>query len=253
MSLWLFDRETTCYVQTELFLIPMAAYERALLLIIQHTQRASHDASRASDFDLLLEVPMLQKCYELGPSSYLQNICESNRCIFFRRLPKMNQIDWAECGLQAKKELALAEGFKQDFNFLWRLLGRVHAARGAIQNLMGEEVRELLHLFIYSFMCTFIFHFPSSSQQIDLMVLSWIIEWIFSYGHGKVVNGNLQFLQHGVNGRVTSILELCIWDNQVLVWSVQRSTTVEANGEEWKDSEENVEGAPSSDIFFDAL
>ncbi|XP_024365205.1 uncharacterized protein [Physcomitrium patens] len=121
-----FVRETTCYVQTELFLIPMAAYERALLLIIQHTQRASHDASRASDFDLLLE---------------------------------------------AKKELALAEGFKQDFNFLWRLLGRVHAARGAIQNLMGEE----------------------------------------------------------------------------------RSTTVEANGEEWKDSEENVEGAPSSDIFFDAL
>ena len=43
--------------------------------------------------------------------------------------------------LQAKKELALAEGFKQDYNFLWRLLGRVHAARGAIQNLMGEEVR----------------------------------------------------------------------------------------------------------------
>jgi len=41
---------------------------------------------------------------------------------------------------QAKKELALAEGFKQDYNFLWRLLGRVHAARGAIQNLMGEEV-----------------------------------------------------------------------------------------------------------------
>ena len=35
----------------------------------------------------------------------------------------------------------MAEGFKQDFNFLWRLLGRVHAARGAIQNLMGEEVR----------------------------------------------------------------------------------------------------------------
>lgn len=42
----------------------------------------------------------------------------------------------------------MAEGFKQDYNFLWRLLGRVHAARGAIQNLMGEEVREsaLLHL-----------------------------------------------------------------------------------------------------------
>lgn len=89
-----FVREETCYVETELFLIPMAAYERALLLIIQHTERASHDPSSASNFDLLLE---------------------------------------------AKKELALAEGFKQDYNFLWRLLGRVHAARGAIQNLMGEE------------------------------------------------------------------------------------------------------------------
>jgi hypothetical protein len=89
-----FVRDTTCYVETELFCIPMAAYERALLLIIQHTDRVKDDASSSSDFSLLLE---------------------------------------------AKKELALAEGFKQDYNFLWRLLGRVHAARGAIQNLMGEE------------------------------------------------------------------------------------------------------------------
>ena len=43
--------------------------------------------------------------------------------------------------VQAKKELAIAEGFKQDYNFLWRLLGRVHAARAAIQGLMGEEVK----------------------------------------------------------------------------------------------------------------
>jgi len=44
-----------------------------------------------------------------------------------------------EVQFQARKELATAEGFKQDYNFLWRLLGRVHAARGAIQCLMGEE------------------------------------------------------------------------------------------------------------------
>lgn len=41
---------------------------------------------------------------------------------------------------QAGKELSIAEGFKDDYNFLWRLLGRVHAARGAIQVLMGGKV-----------------------------------------------------------------------------------------------------------------
>jgi hypothetical protein len=129
-----FVRETTCFVENELFCIPMAAYERALVLIIQHTELVQDDSNSASDFVLLLE---------------------------------------------AKKELALAEGFKQDYNFLWRLLGRVHAARGAIQNLMGEE----------------------------------------------------------------------------------RSTTVEATDDdgEWKDSEDSIDpsadtlGAPTSDVFFDAL
>lgn len=55
-----FDRETTCYVETELFLMPMAAYERALLLITQHTDRVSQDPNRSGDYELLLEVP--KKC-----------------------------------------------------------------------------------------------------------------------------------------------------------------------------------------------
>jgi hypothetical protein len=91
-------REQTCYVEKELFVIPMAAYERALLLIMQHTEVATRESTGTSNFELLLE---------------------------------------------AKKELATAEGFKQDYNFLWRLLGRVHAARGAIQSLMGEEVIDI--------------------------------------------------------------------------------------------------------------
>ncbi|KAL2623343.1 hypothetical protein R1flu_003548 [Riccia fluitans] len=90
-------REETCYLETELFIIPMAAYERALLLIIKHSQRASEDPSLKTDFGLLLE---------------------------------------------AEKELAVAEGYKYDYNFLWRLLGRVHAAKGAIQALMGRETSE---------------------------------------------------------------------------------------------------------------
>eukprot|EP00250_Pteridium_aquilinum_P012457 c20737_g1_i1 orf=155-2137(+) len=89
-------REETCYVETELFVYPMAAYERALLLISKHTGR-TQDSQKPSNFDFLLE---------------------------------------------AKQELAIAEGFKQDYNFLWRLLGRVHAARAAIQGLMGEEKNE---------------------------------------------------------------------------------------------------------------
>ncbi|MCO5598076.1 hypothetical protein L7F22_052166 [Adiantum nelumboides] len=86
-------REETCYVETELFVYPMAAYERALVLISRHTGRAQ-DSQKPASFELLLE---------------------------------------------AKQELSIAEGFKQDYNFLWRLLGRVHAARAAIQGLMGEE------------------------------------------------------------------------------------------------------------------
>lgn len=86
-------REETCYVETELFVYPMAAYERALLLISRHIGR-TQDSRKPANFDFLNE---------------------------------------------AKKELAVAEGFKQDYNFLWRLLGRVHAARAAIQGLMGEE------------------------------------------------------------------------------------------------------------------
>ncbi|MCO5554103.1 hypothetical protein L7F22_007629 [Adiantum nelumboides] len=86
-------REETCYVETELFVYPMAAYERALVLISRHTGRAQ-DLQKPASFELLLE---------------------------------------------AKQELSIAEGFKQDYNFLWRLLGRVHAARAAIQGLMGEE------------------------------------------------------------------------------------------------------------------
>lgn len=86
-------REETCYVETELFVYPMAAYERALLLISRHMGR-TQDSQKPANFDFLHE---------------------------------------------AKQELAIAEGFKQDYNFLWRLLGRVHAARAAIHGLMGEE------------------------------------------------------------------------------------------------------------------
>ncbi|OAE35092.1 hypothetical protein AXG93_763s1260 [Marchantia polymorpha subsp. ruderalis] len=87
-------REETCYLETELFVLPMAAYERALLLINQHAYRVSQDPLQKSNFDLLVE---------------------------------------------AEKELSTAEGYKHDYNFLWRLLGRVHAARGAIQAFMGGE------------------------------------------------------------------------------------------------------------------
>lgn len=91
-------REETCYVETELFVYPMAAYERALVLISRHTGR-TQDSQKVANFEFLLE---------------------------------------------AKRELAIAEGFKQDYNFLWRLLGRVHAARAAIQGLMGEEKAEMI-------------------------------------------------------------------------------------------------------------
>lgn len=87
-------REDTCFVETELFVYPMAAYERALLLMCRHMEQASQDSQQSTNYDFLLE---------------------------------------------AKKELAIAESFKQDYNFLWRLLGRVHAARAAIQGLMGQE------------------------------------------------------------------------------------------------------------------
>ncbi|CAM6096667.1 unnamed protein product [Calypogeia fissa] len=88
-------REETCYVETELFIIPMAAYERAVLFINQYTRFATENPELASDYSLLV---------------------------------------------QAGKELSIAEAFKSDYNFLWRLLGRVHAARGAIRVLMGGEV-----------------------------------------------------------------------------------------------------------------
>lgn len=41
--------------------MPMAAYERALLLITQHTDRVSQDPNRSGDYELLLEVP--KKCW----------------------------------------------------------------------------------------------------------------------------------------------------------------------------------------------
>lgn len=64
-----------------------------------------------------------------------------------------------EVQFQARKELATAEGFKQDYNFLWRLLGRVHAARGAIQCLMGEEVSCFPNIFqIFAFLAWSVFH-----------------------------------------------------------------------------------------------
>ena len=96
----------------------MAAYERALLLICQHTTRMP-DPQKPLNFDFLLEVGGLSESGFLGYTFLLL------RFSF----------------VQAKKELAIAEGFKQDYNFLWRLLGRVHAARAAIQGLMGEEVK----------------------------------------------------------------------------------------------------------------
>eukprot|EP01018_Ginkgo_biloba_P007828 Gb_16191 [translate_table: standard] len=88
-------REENCDVGTELFVFPMAAYERALLLINQHIERVTCDSEQATNYDILK---------------------------------------------QAEKELATAEAFKHDYNFLWRLLGRVHAARGAIQALKSDEV-----------------------------------------------------------------------------------------------------------------
>ncbi|XP_024541753.1 tetratricopeptide repeat protein 39B isoform X1 [Selaginella moellendorffii] len=81
-------REDDMYVESELFVIPMAAYERALLLMYEYNDDQSH------------------------PLKLISN---------------------------AKKELDTAEGFKRDYNFLWRLLGRVHAARGALKSIIGEE------------------------------------------------------------------------------------------------------------------
>jgi hypothetical protein len=49
-------REQTCYVEKELFVIPMAAYERALLLIMQHTEVATRESTGTSNFEFLLEV-----------------------------------------------------------------------------------------------------------------------------------------------------------------------------------------------------
>jgi hypothetical protein len=43
-------------VEKELFVIPMAAYERALLLIMQHTEVAARESTGTSNFELLLEV-----------------------------------------------------------------------------------------------------------------------------------------------------------------------------------------------------
>lgn len=87
-------REESCYVGAELFVFPMAAYERALLLINKHLNKFRAVSRKATNFDLLK---------------------------------------------QAQKELAIAERFKQDYNFLWRLLGRVHAAHIAIRQLMSDE------------------------------------------------------------------------------------------------------------------
>ncbi len=49
-------KEQTCCVEKELFVIPMAAYERALLLIMQHTEVATRESTGTSNFELLLEV-----------------------------------------------------------------------------------------------------------------------------------------------------------------------------------------------------
>lgn len=87
-------REESCYVGAELFVFPMAAYERALLLINRHLNEVLAVTEQATNFDFLK---------------------------------------------QAQKELAIAEKFKQDYNFLWRLLGRIHAAHVAIRQLMSDE------------------------------------------------------------------------------------------------------------------
>lgn len=87
-------REESCYVGAELFVFPMAAYERALLLINRHLNEVCAISEQTTNFDFLK---------------------------------------------QAQKELAIAEKFKQDYNFLWRLLGRVHAAHVAIRQLMSDE------------------------------------------------------------------------------------------------------------------
>eukprot|EP00246_Nothoceros_aenigmaticus_P015285 TRINITY_DN6275_c0_g1_i1.p1 TRINITY_DN6275_c0_g1~~TRINITY_DN6275_c0_g1_i1.p1 ORF type:complete len:146 (+),score=25.99 TRINITY_DN6275_c0_g1_i1:197-634(+) len=51
-----FVREDTCYIETELFVIPMAAYERALLLIMKFSQTAAEHPEKAPDFAVLLKV-----------------------------------------------------------------------------------------------------------------------------------------------------------------------------------------------------
>jgi len=48
----------------------MAAYERALLLIIQHTERVKDDSNSASDFVLLLEVRILQTWHETALATF---------------------------------------------------------------------------------------------------------------------------------------------------------------------------------------
>lgn len=165
----------------------MAAYERALLLITQHTDRVSQDPNRSGDYELLLEVP--KKCQIKCHTRQMLNLSNNSK-IHYIVHQQCQYSEWIitthpfipmwkgeictqpsynfEVQFQARKELATAEGFKQDYNFLWRLLGRVHAARGAIQCLMGEEVSCSRNVFqIFAFPAGSVFHLCWSKFSIN--------------------------------------------------------------------------------------
>lgn len=50
------SRDDSLYVENELFVFPMAAYERALLFIMQHSQRTAESPDQATNYDLLVKV-----------------------------------------------------------------------------------------------------------------------------------------------------------------------------------------------------
>jgi hypothetical protein len=57
--------------------MPMAAYERALLLITQHTDRVSQDPNRSGDYELLLEVP--KKCWIKCHTRQMLNLSNNSK------------------------------------------------------------------------------------------------------------------------------------------------------------------------------
>jgi hypothetical protein len=56
VTCFLGSRDEICYLETEAFVIPMAAYERALVYINQYTQFAAANPELASDHKLLVQV-----------------------------------------------------------------------------------------------------------------------------------------------------------------------------------------------------